>query len=381
MLATSLAAIPGMPVTAAAQSAGNPGVDPEIRETMREAFDALSFLVEAAIEPGAAPRPRAEMEAALERLEAASEALQFHGQLKPTAFSLLGRSLEDSVGRMIDNYRVGLTDVADLYLLDTVEHCVTCHSLLPDKGQRNLGELFAGAVEEASVEPVVAAHLLIAARQVPRALSLWESYFSSDDFAPGEMTSQEELADYLWHALLLTGDPERPLPVLEMVRDAEDAPFYLRRRAGQWIGQLGDLAAGFQQDAGIGEIRRLFGGGFTYSDTLAGRDHLVQDVLVSSQANQLLANAGILQAEERAELYFILALTELRSRLSVGAVPAAELYLEAAIREAPDSEIARTAYAELQQYALQYFGEPEPSTALFPVPMAELRRLAGLNQP
>jgi hypothetical protein len=74
-------------------------------------------------------------------------------------------------------------------------------------------------------------------------------------------------------------------------------------------------------------------------------------------------------------------MVHLRSRLLVGAVPTAELYLEAAIREAPDSEIARSAYAELQEYALQYFGEAEPSTDLFPVPMSELRRLAGVPHP
>jgi hypothetical protein len=114
---------------------------------------------------------------------------------------------------------------------------------------------------------------------------------------------------------------------------------------------------------------------------LAGRDDLVRDALVSSQAHALLAQPTILQAEERAELYFILAMVHLRSRVLVGAVPTAELYLEAAIREAPDSEIARSAYAELQEYALQYFGEAEPVTDLFPVPMAELRRLAGVVHP
>ena len=348
---------------------------------MQEAFDALVFLIEAAIEPGAAPRPEADVEAALGKLEAASGELQRHGRLKPESFNLLGRSLEENIGRMIESYRFGLADVADLYLLDTVEHCVTCHALLPENRRRDIGSRFAEVVGEARVEPGLAARLLIAVRQVPLALDTWEAYLGGDSFEPDQLEARAEVEDYLWQVLHLTRDPRRPQQVLAAIRDAEETPFHLRRKAALWHGQLDDLATEFEGQAGIGEIRQLFAGGFLYSDVLAGRDHLVRDALVSSQAHTLLADATILQAEERAELYFILAMVHLRSRLLIGAVPTAELYLEAAIRESPDSEIARSAYAELQEYALQYFGEAEPTTELFPVPMSELSRLAGVSQP
>ena len=356
------------------------GVDDEIRVVMHDAFDALVFLIEAAIEPGAAPRSEADVEAALANLEAASGELQKHGRLKPGSFNLLGRSLEENIDRMIESYRVGMTDVSDLYLLDTVEHCVTCHSLLPEDRRRNIGSRFAEVVQESQVEPGLAARLLVAVRQVPLALDTWEAYLGGDGFDPGDLVARAEVEDYLWQVLHLTRDPRRPQQVLATIRDARGAPFHLRRKAELWRGQLSDLAGEFDGQASIGEIRELFAGGFLYSDILAGRDHLVRDALVSSQAHTLLADATILQAEERAELYFMLAMVHLRSRLLIGAVPTAELYLEAAIREAPDSEIARSAYAELQEYALQYFGEAEPTTELFPVPMTELRRLAGVPQ-
>ena len=357
------------------------GVDNEVRGAMHEAFDALVFLIEAAIDPGAAPRPETEVEAALAKLELASGDIQQHGQLKPESFNLLGRSLEESTGRMIESYRVGLSDVADLYLLDTVEHCVTCHSLLPDNRNRAIGARFAGVVRSSEVEPALAARLLIAVRQAPLALTTWEDYLLGEEFEIASLEARAEIEDYLWQVLHLTRDPQRPRALLTGIQESVDAPFHLRRKAALWAGQLQDLAGNFEGRAGIEEIRNLFAGSLLYSDVLAGRDYLVRDALVSSQAHSLLAGATILQPEERAELYFILAMVHLRSRLLVGAVPTAELYLEAAIREAPDSEIARSAYAELQEYALQYFGEAEPSTDLFPVPMSELRRLAGVPHP
>lgn len=365
----------------AAQTHAAKGVDEEIRAVMHQAFDALVFLVEAAIEPGAAPRPRAEVEAALDRLELASEALQEHGRLKPAAFNLIGRSLEGNVQRMVDSYQADLNDVADLYLLDTVEHCVTCHALLPEQNLHPISARFAGVVREARVNPAMAARLLIAVRQVPRALATWEAHFIDGGFEAGEMEARAEVEEFVWHALHLTRDPQRPRKVLEALRDGDDAPFHLRRRAALWIGQLEDLAGTFGRDVGMVEIRDLFTRGYGYSDILAGRDHLVQDALVSSQAHGMLENQATLEAEERAELYFILAMVNLRSRLVVGGVPSAELYLEAAIRAAPDTGIARTAYAELQQYALEYYGDIEPGTTLFPVPMAELRALAGVSNP
>ena len=353
--------------------------DSEVLEVMRRAYDSLSFLIELALEPGYDRINEQEVTEKLEQLDQASYALLKHGQIEPVSFHLLGRSLDHNVQQMVKNYRIGLHEVAELYLLDTIEHCVACHTRLPEDKTRNIGEAFSATLKGSQLNSVLAARILIAVRQPEKALEIMENYLMMPDYNTSEIESEEELLDYIWYSLHITADGERPIAVLRHAQNRENTPYYLQRKIGLWMENLEQFADDLRQEPGMIQIRSLYQAADKAEASLIKRDRSIYDIVTSTMINRLLESNPGLEPEEKSELYFMLAMIHMRLRTFVSSVPSAELYLEASIREAPDSELARAAYAELEQYALQYYGDVDPEEELFSVPIEDLRTILGID--
>lgn len=353
--------------------------DTEVLEVMRRAYDSLSFLIELALEPGYDRINEPEVSAKLEQLDQASYTLLKHGQLEPVSFHLLGRSLDQNVQQMVKNYRIGLHEVAELYLLDTIEHCVACHTRLPEEKSRNIGAAFGVSLEGSQLNSVLAARILIAVRQPEKALEIMENYLMQSDYNTSDIESEEELLDYLWYCLHITADGDRPTEVLQHARNRESTPFYLQRKISLWMENLEQFSDDLRQEPGMNQIRSLYQAADKAEASLIKRDRSVYDIVTSTMINRLLESNPGLEPEEKSELYFMLAMIHMRLRTFTSSVPSAELYLEASIREAPDSELAKAAYAELEQYALEYYGDVDPEEELFSVPIEDLRTILGIN--
>ena len=353
--------------------------DSEVLEVMRRAYDSLSFLIELALEPGYDRIKEPEVSEKLEQLDNASYALLKHGQIEPVSFHLLGRSLDQNVQQMVKNYRIGLHEVAELYLLDTIEHCVACHTRLPEDKTRNIGEAFSAKLKGSQLNSVLAARILIAVRQPEKALEIMENYLLMPDYNTSEIEAEEELLDYIWYSLHITADGERPIAVLRHAQNRENTPYYLQRKIGLWMENLEQFADDLRQEPGMIQIRSLYQAADKAEASLIKRDRSIYDIVTSTMINRLLESNPGLEPEEKSELYFMLAMIHMRLRTFVSSVPSAELYLEASIREAPDSELAKAAYAELEQYALQYYGDVDPEEELFSVPIEDLRTILGIN--
>ncbi|MGB5708216.1 MAG: hypothetical protein WBM41_15450 [Arenicellales bacterium] len=353
--------------------------DTELLGVMHRAYDSLSFLVRLALEPGYDRLDEPDVVAKLEQLDQASYSLLKHGQLEPVSFHLFGRSLDQNVQQMLRHYRNGLHDVAELYLLDTIEHCVACHTLLPDDKSRSIGQEFGESLKDTDLNSVLAARILIAIRQPERALESMENYLTQSDYATSELETEEELLDYLWYCLHITADGERPLPILRQVQEKKSTPFYLQRKIGLWIENLDQFADDLRQEPGMNQIRSLYQMADKAEASLTRRDRSIYDIVTSTMINRLLDNNSGLEPQEKSELYFMLAMIHMRMRTFSSSVPTAELYLEASIREAPDSELAKAAYAELEEYALKYYGDVDPLEELFSVPIEDLRTILGIE--
>lgn len=353
--------------------------DNEVLGVMQRAYDSLSFLINLALEPGYDRIDEPEVVAKLEQLDQASYALLKHGQLEPVSFHLLGRSLDQNVQQMVRNYRNGLHEVAELYLLDTIEHCVACHTLLPEEKSRKIGEAFGASLDDTEVNSVLSARILIAVRQPEKALGIMESYLTQPDYSTSDIEAEEELLDYLWYSLHITADGERPIPVLQHAQQRKSTPYYLQRKIGLWMENLEQFADDLRQEPGMIQVRSLYQAADKAEASLTKRDRSIYDIVTSTMINRLLDNNPGLEPEEKSELYFMLAMIHMRMRTFSSSVPSAELFLEASIREAPESKLAKAAYAELEEYALQYYGDVDPEQELFSVPLEDLRTILGIE--
>ncbi len=280
---------------------------------------------------------------------------------------------------MVRNYRNGLHEVAELYLLDTIEHCVACHTLLPEEKSRKIGEAFGASLDDTELNSVLSARILIAVRQPEKALGIMESYLTQPDYSTSDIEAEEELLDYLWYSLHITADGERPIPVLQHAQQRNSTPYYLQRKIGLWMENLEQFADDLRQEPGMIQVRSLYQAADKAEASLTKRDRSIYDIVTSTMINRLLDNNPGLEPEEKSELYFMLAMIHMRMRTFSSSVPSAELFLEASIREAPESKLAKAAYAELEEYALQYYGDVDPEQELFSVPLQDLRTILGIE--
>jgi hypothetical protein len=220
-----------------------------------------------------------------------------------------------------------------------------CHSRLPSPGDAPLARGFAARADVSRLDPLERARLDIATRQFGDALDTLETAFTSTEFAPYELLGP--LTDYLTICVRVVQDPARPVPVLQRLRRREDLWSALRSDVEAWARYLPELAARPPGPDPVDQAQKLIAEGRQLILFPSDRRALVHYVF----ASKLLHNHVATQREpgpELARAYYLLGVAESRIGPNFW-ISQAEFYLETAVRMAPGSDVARDAYALLEE--------------------------------
>ncbi|HEU4429492.1 MAG TPA: hypothetical protein VFT98_12105 [Myxococcota bacterium] len=316
---------------------------------MAEIVSALEVALPAAqsSDAFAARESRAELRAALGTLARNASALELHRAEDSPGFRFFSHRLADDAAEISKRFRAGSTDEARFLVNQLVDDCAGCHTRLPDPRERTLGVPLTASLER--TEPRVRAKLLVATRQFDAALDSYEVLFASRESSPSELDFEGALEDYLTIALRVRGDLERAERTLAALQARTDAPPYLAQLIATWRAALAELAP-FAPRATLVDARRVLARAAALRRYPADRSALVHDLIASGLLHRALAR-GFASPDEAAEASYLLGIAELRND-PARSLPQAEAYLEAAIRAQPGGDIAREAYALLEEQTL-----------------------------
>jgi hypothetical protein len=321
---------------------------------------------------------RAELDAALARLQQGAVTLEGHGERQDAGFAHLSHSLARDAAEI--TWRLGhqRAEEARFLLTELVDHCVACHSRLPGPQASQLGRSLIESVDLDRLARDDRIRLEIATRQFGRALDDIEALFREELIHPTQLDLAGFLVDYLRVAVRVTGELPRAARFLDDWRAGQALPPYLDRLVATWVEALGRLDTRSPPGQELAVARSLAEEAAGLRRFPSDRRSLVHDLVVSSLLHRALARGDLPKTSE-AEAYYLLGLAELYAE-HTSWLAAPESYLEAAVRAAPGSPIAREAYLALEEDTLAgYSGSA--GTYLPPAVetwLDELRGLAGL---
>jgi hypothetical protein len=328
---------------------------PEPRATMQQVFDALAVLLPASLDPDGFgdPARRDEMQAAFERLAAASKALARHGEGKDAAFRLLSRSLAEDADAAAGRFARGRVDEAAFRLQQLTQRCVACHSRLPSARDFPLAQRLVGRVELAELPPEERARLLVATRQFDGALAAYEAMFADPAAAPAAIDQGGQLVDYLTVAIRVANELERPERALRALAARPDTPSYLRARLGRFADELAELRAPAPPGTALERAEALAARSRALGEFPTARDGLVYDLYASALLHRDVEARGPSGGEDPAlaRAFWLLGSIEDRTAWSYW-YPQTEAYMEATIAAAPHGPLAPRAYQRIEETLL-----------------------------
>jgi hypothetical protein len=180
-----------------------------------------------------------------------------------------------------------------------------------------------------------------ATRQFEAALANYETILLSPDYTPEEIDRLGIFDEYLSLCLQVRVDSMRPIRNLEAVSKRDDLSAALSARLRTWQKDLGKVkSAGEPSD--LDKMRAQVQRTEAMSSSRSERELLVAYLDSAAQLHRFVEDAKH-DPGQHAEAYYLLGLVESR----VGRVywPAPEeFYLEIAVRMAPGSDVARSAF-------------------------------------
>jgi hypothetical protein len=334
----------------------------EPRATMQRVFDALAMLLPTSLdaEAFADPARREALQAAFDRLAAASRALALHGEARDLGFRALSRTLADDAEAAADRFARGRGDEAAFRVQQLTQRCVACHSRLPSERDFPLAEKLVGRVELAALAVEDRARLLVAVRRFDDALSAWETLFADPAVPPVAMEQGGQLVDYLTVAIRVRGDLARAERTLRALAARADAPRYLRRRLALWAGELREIGAAPPAAERLSRAEALAARSQSLAEFPSARDGLVLDLHASALLHQEVeARAAAHPApgpdEALARAFWLLGVIEDRTVFAHW-FPETESYMGPAIRAAPHGPLAERAFERIEEMLLADYG-------------------------
>ncbi len=356
-------------------------VDRATRATMADLVAALQIALPLALDVSAfhAPENRAALEDAVDRLRRSAIALEGHGEARDAGFAGLSHRLARDAAEISARLHRGRDEEARFFLNKLVDHCVACHSRLPGPSVSGLGQTLYESVDVSALEPPERVRLEIATRQFDRAMQEIETLLAQGSVHPAELDLGGLLESYLRVAIRVRGELTRAERALASWQEQTPLPAYLGELVDVWRLGLRDYAAMAETGDELGLARVVSQDAESRRRFPADRRSLVHDLVASSLLHRAL-DGGALTAEETAEAYYLLGVAELHAA-NLYWMSASESYLEASIRSAPGSPIARDAYLLLEEATLTAYtgssGEHLPRE--IGSWLQELRELAGFG--
>jgi hypothetical protein len=359
--------------------------DAATRGTMRRVFDALAVLLPAstASDPFTDPARRDALQLAFEQLTGASRDLAAHGAPGDEAFRLFARSLAADADAAASRFARGRIGEAAFLVGRLTQRCAACHARLPAAREFPFAERLLSEIDLESLPPDEQAQLFVATRRFGDALSTWEGIFAAPDPGPFEIEQNGAMVDYLSIAIRVEQDLPRAERALTALARRPDTPRALRARLLRWTDGLRELAPSPRATSPLDRAAILAARARSLEEFPFEGDGLALDLYASGLLEQEVAKRAErpkASDTDLAEAFWLLALVDARTtpplRLSQE-----EIYLEAALRAAPEGPLAGRAYARIEELVLIDYGSAR--TADLPdearTRLAELRRI--LHEP
>ena len=298
------------------------------------------------------PAQSGRIEAGLSSLAAAAPQLNRHAATRDFAFREVGRALARDAARTRDLHALEAFEEARASVVEITATCAACHARLPAPPHAPGPTLPPDALAKLSLH--AQAQVWLALRHFDRALAVWETAFADEMQSPGHLDMEGYLLDYMTIGLRVAQDPARVRRHFARFAQRPDMPVYLAGHLAGWDLALAAVEADLAHPAPLERSRDLVAGKGVPRPALLGREQTVYDLAASSLLLQFI-EGNSQEPEALAEAYFLLGVVEARSVDSYW-LPQAEAHLEAAVRAAPGSDSAASAYALLEEYMVVGFG-------------------------
>ena len=349
--------------------------EPDIRDRMAEIFESIRFLLPVSVsdEQFRSPRNKPEIRAALQSLATNSLALAEHASDADAGMTFLGQALARHAEDTLELYDESRFEDAAFFLQQVTEYCIACHTKLPSTADAPIASHFLEKKDLSSLPLEERATLQVATRQFDDALESFEALFASELVHPAVLIGP--LTDYLTVSIRVKGDFTRPIATLEQFAQRGDLWRHLRSDIESWIASLRRFEALDGLQINLEAARRLIDEAKELISFPADRRALINYIAASSILHRYVESHSRSDVD-LSEAYYLLGLTESRFEHDYW-FSQADVYLETAIRLAPQSAFAERAYDLLEEkIILDYTGSsgvylPEEIEAW----LEELRRL------
>jgi len=353
----------------------------QTRQTMNQIFEAIRVLIPLSLDPERShdPARREEVLRALGALAQNAEELGRHGLRRDAGFSYLSRSLAHDAREIYRRYQAQEFREADFLLHQIIDTCVTCHSRLPNERSFPLGAKLLEDVQVKALPLPERARLQMATRQFPAALASYEELFAAKASQPAELDVLGNFEDYLELCLRVEEAPTRARRTLQRFSERSDLSPELRAQVRRWLESLAEIAAQPLGESELARAREFLRRADDRERFPQEREALVYYVAASSMLHRYVARA---EATDRdlAEASYLLGVIEAR----IGRTPPlsqAEVFLERAVRLAPQEPFARSALELLQELVVSGYAEEEEIPSDLRKNLSELRQLVEKAQP
>ncbi len=345
---------------------------PSTRETMRELYAQLQVLLPAAVQGSFSDPAKADaVGGALRSLERRAEFLDDHAQGLDPGARLFGQALARDARRALLLFEQGKFENSEFFVESLVDDCVACHTRLPAVDS-SWAEGFVERRELEALDLLERAQIQVATRRFDKALDTYEAVFRSPNERPELLLGP--LADYLSVALRVERDPTRARSLLANQLERKDLSPGPRADIQHWSDRLAEVTPAALEGRTLARARAAS----QRADAAAGYPGdpraLIEYLVASAQLYQLIQQPQDSPADA-AEIYYLLGRAELGISRAAW-LPRADLFLETAIRLAPESRVARDAFALLEEETLAGY----TGSGGLRLPPEEEARLAALRQ-
>ena len=335
--------------------------DQHVRQTMRQAFDAIAYLLPLSLraEKDMSLDDKALVDRHLNVLTSSDKELAKHAESRDPEFKLLARAFDRAIERVSSAFQDESYIDAYFSLFDMTQNCVSCHSRLPDDSDFLLGQTLFARMDTSELDTEEIAQLYVATRQFDNALNKYEEIILDDSVNPFDLDLDGILIEYLRIGITVTQDFERLRSTLDRFLDRDDVPLYMRQHIRVWLNSMDELGGSLNTEPSLERARDVFNQATAITIAPAGRERAVHDIVASSELRQLVENSGTVDPEAISEAYYLLGVIALRTLRPKPAVPEMEFLLESAIRAAPKGPHAMPAYLLLEEFSYTNFlGDP-----------------------
>jgi hypothetical protein len=335
----------------------------QTRASMKEIFSAMRPLLIHALkeERFEEPENRAEIARALTLLERSSAQLAGHGKDRGPGFEHLGALLASDAREAHRRWHEKDVEAARFLVLQMTETCVACHSRLPSGRDSSLSRRFADESVIAGLPLDQRALVEYATRQFSTALESYEALLVSPDYAARDIDMMGHLDEYLEICIRVRNEPDRAIQALNRFAERPDTPRVLKQEIASWVQVLAERP--LPAKPSLAAAQSLIDDARDAAPGQNDRDGLVEYLSAGAILHQLLED-GIADNHERARALYLLGVIDTRVGRSFW-LSQAETFLEAAIRAAPATDVARDSFDLLEEYLIAGYtgsgGEQVPS--------------------